>query len=281
MAISAENVKKLRDKTGAGIMDCKRALKDAEGDSNRAEEILKELGLAAVAKRAGRATEEGRIFTFVGTNAAGIMELSCETDFVARNVEFVRMGTELVKTAVENSLAEDDAGLAKTITELAATIKENISLRRLRIMKLTDTQLVADYVHGDAGSLGVIVVLESSPSVLKNPAASDLGKDLAMHAAAFRPLYLNKEAVADSYIAEQRKIFTVQAEQLGKPPQVLAGIIQGKINKHLKEICFSEQSFVKDEKQSVAQVLQDSGKDMGDELKLIDYCVFKAGEELV
>ena len=131
MVISAENVKKLRVKTGAGIMDCKRALNDADGDFNRAEEILKELGLAAVAKRAGRATEEGRIFTAIDSASAGIMEISCETDFVARNEEFFRQGSELLKSAMERSLSAGDEELSGKIKELAATIKENILLRRL------------------------------------------------------------------------------------------------------------------------------------------------------
>ena len=277
MSISAENVKKLREKTGAGIMDCKRALKEAEGDFARSEEILKELGLAAVARRSGRATEEGRIFTSVSAGSAGIMEISCETDFVARNEDFARTGAELMKTA--DSMNESE--LSERINELAAIMKENISLRRLEIVQLKDNQLAADYVHGDAGSLGVLVVLELSPATLKTEeVVLNLGKDLAMHAAAFSPLYLNEEAVDSSYLADQEKIFKVQAEQLNKPANVLEGIIRGKLQKHLKEICFTKQGFVRDEKLSVAELLENTAKAVGGEIHLVDYRVFRAGEEL-
>lgn len=280
MAVDAKDVKKLRDKTGSGIMDCKRALKEADGDFKRAEEILKELGLAAVAKRAGRSSKEGRIFTAVGAESAGIMEISCETDFVARNEAFAKTGTELVKTAVENSLSADDSGLAGKISELAATIKENITLRRLELVKLNSNQLVADYVHGDSGSLGVLVILELPSAALKtDKTVLALGKDLAMHAAAFNPLYLNPEAVESAYLMDQEKIFKAQAEQMDKPPHILEGIIKGKMKKHLKEICFTDQGFVKDEKRVVSQVLKDISETVGGEVKLVAYRVFRAGEE--
>jgi elongation factor Ts len=188
MAISAADVKKLREKTGAGMMDCKKALNEAGGDFDRAEEILKELGLAAVAKRSGRATEEGRVFTYVGDAGAGILEISCETDFVARNEEFAATGAELVKDAVEKNLSADDKGMNDRVAELAATIKENMSVRRLEKIALSDKQVALDYIHGDAGSLGVVVILDLSDASLKsNEAVLTLGKDLAMHAAAFSP----------------------------------------------------------------------------------------------
>jgi elongation factor Ts len=281
MAISAADVKKLRDKTGAGMMDCKKALNEAGGDFDRAEEILKELGLAAVAKRSGRATEEGRVFTFVGDSGAGIMEISCETDFVARNEEFASTGAELVKDAVEKNLPADDKGLNDRVAELAATIKENMTVRRLEKLSLSDKQVAVDYIHGEAGSLGVLVILDLSDSALKgNEAVISLGKDLAMHAAAFNPLYLNEEAVDAKYLADQEKIFKAQAENMDKPENVIQGIIKGKLKKHLKEICFTEQGFVKDDKRSVNQVLADTGKELGGELKLTNYIVYRAGEEL-
>lgn len=281
MAISAADVKKLRDKTGAGMMDCKKALAEANGDFDRAEEILKELGLAAVAKRSGRATEEGRVFTYVGPTETGILEISCETDFVARNEEFAATGAELVKDAVVNKLSADDEGLKKRVDELAATIKENMSVRRLEIVDLADNQMAVDYIHGEAGSLGVLVVLDVSDAAFKsNDSVLTLGKDLAMHAAAFNPLYLNEAAVEKSYIESQEKIFKAQAENMDKPENVIQGIIKGKMKKHLKEICFTEQGFVKDDKRSVNQVLADTGKELGGEIKLTNYLVYRAGEEL-
>lgn len=281
MAISAADVKKLREKTGAGMMDCKKALNEAGGDFDRAEEILKELGLAAVAKRSGRATEEGRVFTYVGDKAAGILEISCETDFVARNEEFAATGAEIIKDAVEQKLPADDAGLVQRVSELASTIKENMTLRRMATQELSDKQVVLDYVHGEAGSLGVLITLDLSDAALKsNGTVQTLGKDLAMHAAAFSPLYLNEAAVDPAYLADQEKIFKAQAENMDKPENVVQGIIKGKLKKHLKEICFTEQGFVKDDKRSVAQVLADTGKELGGEIKLSAYVVYRAGEEL-
>lgn len=281
MAISAADVKKLREKTGAGMMDCKKALNEAEGDFSRAVEILKELGLAAVAKRSGRSTEEGRIFTYVGDDVAGIMEISCETDFVARNAEFASTGAKLVEDAVVQNLPADDEGLVNRVNELAATIKENMTIRRFQRKELGSNQSAVAYVHGEAGSLGVLLTLQlSSPELKDNEAVGTLGKDLAMHAAAFSPLYLNEDAVESSYLAEQEKIFKTQAENMDKPAHVIEGIIKGKLKKHLKEICFTEQGFVKDDKRSVAQVLKDTGKEVGGEIKLVDYIVFRAGEEL-
>ena len=139
-----------------------------------------------------------------------------------------------------------------------------------------------DYIHGDAGNLGVLVILElSSPALKTEEAVLSLGKDLALHAAAFSPLYLNAEAVEPSYLADQEKIFRMQAEQLNKPAHILEGIIKGKMKKHLREICFIDQGFVKDEKRSVAELLKDSSKHIGGEVRLVDYRVFKVGEETV
>lgn len=281
MAISAADVKKLREKTGAGMMDCKKALNEAGGDFDRAEEILKELGLAAVAKRAGRATEEGRVFSYVSDSAAGILEISCETDFVARNEEFAAKGAELIQTAVEKNLSADADELTTPVAELAATIKENMTVRRLQIIDLSANQLAVDYIHGEAGSLGVLVTLDVSDAALKtNESVITLGKDLAMHAAAFSPMYLNEQAVDPKYLADQEKIFKAQAENMDKPENVVQGIIKGKLKKHLKEICFTEQGFVKDDKRSVNQVLADLGKELGGSISLSNYIIYRAGEEL-
>ncbi len=281
MAISAADVKKLREKTGAGMMDCKKALNKADGDCARAEEILKELGLAAVAKRADRATDEGRIFTYVGDSVAGIMEISCETDFVARNEEFASTGAELIEDATANSLAPGDSTIENRVNQLAANIKENMTIRRLETETLTANELAVDYIHGDAGSIGVLLKFELSSAELKsNDDLRVLGRDLAMHAAAFNPQYLDEAAVDPGYLADQEKIFKAQAESMDKPENVIQGIIKGKLKKHLKEICFLEQGFVKDDKQSVRQVLADLGKAVGGEIKLSRYRVYRAGEKL-
>jgi elongation factor Ts len=279
MAISASDVKKLRELTGAGMMDCKKALTEADGDFEKAEKILKELGLAAVAKRAGRSTEEGRVFTYVGSGKAGILEISCETDFVARNEEFAKTGKEIVKVAVEEGLAADSEKLATMVQELASTIKENMSIKRLEIMDVAENELVMDYIHGEAGSVGVLVKVETdTASILSNDAVKTIAHDLALHAAAFNPAYLNEDAVDSAYIAEQESIFKAQAENMGKPENVVQGIIKGKLKKHLKEIAFVLQPFVKDDKKSVQDAVASVGKEAGGSLNLSNYIVYRSGE---
>jgi elongation factor Ts len=279
--INASDVKKLRDKTGAGIVDCKNALTKAEGDFDAAERILKEMGLAAVAKRAGRIAEEGRAFTYIGAKAAGIMELSCETDFVARNEDFVSKGSSMVQDAVENNKSSNDPELEAVVTGLATTIKENIQLRRLEVLPFGEKELVVDYIHGEAGKVGVLVKLALGSSSLRtDPKVLEFAKDLSLHAAAFNPAYLNESQVPKTYLQEQESIFKAQAAQMDKPENVLQGIVKGKVAKHLKEICFSDQPFVKDEKRSVSQVAKDLSKELGQGVELIDYRVYRAGEEL-
>ncbi len=280
-AINAADVKKLREKTGAGILECKNALTKADGDFAAAERILKEMGLAAVAKRASRVAEEGRAFTYVGAKAAGILEISCETDFVARNEDFAAKGKKLVTDAVELGKGADDPELLGVVTDLATTIKENMQLRRLEVLPLADDELAVDYIHGEAGKVGVIVKLKlSSPELKTNEKVLEYAKDLSLHAAAFNPAYLNEKAVPAQYLAEQESIFKAQAANMDKPENVIQGIIKGKIAKHLKEICFSDQPFVKDEKRSVTKVAEDLSKEIGGKVELVDYRVYRAGEEL-
>jgi len=279
--INASDVKKLRDKTGAGIVDCKNALIKANGDFDAAERILKEMGLAAVAKRAGRIAEEGRAFTFIGSSAAGIMELSCETDFVARNEDFIAKGSSMIKVAVEKKKSIDDSELQGVATGLATTIKENIQLRRLEVLPISENEIVVDYIHGDSGKVGVLVKLKLGSTELKtHPKVQEFAKDLSLHAAAFNPTYLNESAVPQAYLQEQESIFKAQAAKMDKPENVLQGIVKGKVAKHLKEICFTDQPFVKDEKRSVSQVAKDLSKELSSLVELIDYRVYRAGEEL-
>ncbi len=279
MGVSAAEVKRLREKTGAGMMDCKKALVEADGDFEKAERILKELGLAAAAKRSSRDTNEGRIFTFIGDGRAGIIEIACETDFVARSDEFVKLGNEVVKTAVEQGLGADSEVLTSRVQDAVATIKENMSLARVRVMDVDSGDVVRDYIHGDAGSVGTIVRLTVSGIQPDNAEVAQLAFDLALHAAAFAPSYLEESQVPAEYLTEQQAIFRAQAENLGKPEKVLEGITKGKLKKHLSEICFVDQGFVKDEKTSVAKTLENLGKQLGGTIILADYAYFKVGEE--
>ncbi len=280
MEIKASDVKALREKTGAGMMDCKKALVEAAGDTAKAEKILKELGLAAAAKRTGRATNEGRIFTHVGNSRAGMLEISCETDFVARNADFVEMGSRITIMMVEEGL---DAGSEKVDAELKeamSTIKENMTARRFVAMDIGADDLVVDYVHGDGGTVGVLVKLTAEDAaVLKDGKATRLAFDLALHVAAFAPQFLSEDTVDPAYVKEQEGIFTTQANNMGKPANVVQGIVKGKLKKHLSEIVFLNQPFVKDDKQSVKQMVESIGKALGSALNVTDYKYYRVGEE--
>ena len=280
MEVTASEVKKLREKTGAGMLDCKKALVEAGGDFAKAEKILKELGLAAAAKRSGRATNEGRIFSQVTEGAAGLLELSCETDFVARNEDFIRFGEELLATVIEKKLSEITPELETKVTDVISRIKENITLRRFKVLPVDSGELAVEYIHGEGG-IGVIVKLKSdNAGLLTDERVKSFAFDVALHVAAYNPMYLSREKVDPAYLKEQEEIFTKQAESLGKPENVLAGIVKGKVNKHLSEICLLQQAFVKDDKQSVQQMQEKVGKEVGANLTITDFLYFRVGEEI-
>jgi elongation factor Ts len=279
--IKASDVKKLRERTGAGMMDCKKALTEAEGDFARAEKILKELGLAAAAKRGGRATNEGRVFTHVAESKAGILEVSCETDFVARNQDFVDLGTTIVRGMVETGKPATDSSFADQVQEAITTIKENMAIRRGELMEATPNELIRDYIHGESGRIGVLVKLKvDKPELKANEAVATFAFEVALHVAAFRPTFLSADAADPTYISEQEEIFNVQAKALGKPENVTKGIAAGKLKKHLAEICLLDQGFVKDEKRTVAQVAKDLGKEIGGSVEVAGFVYYMVGEEV-
>jgi len=280
MAVSSADVKTLREKTGAGMMDCKKALVEAGGDFKKAERILKELGLAAAAKRSGRSMNEGRIFVYINGAKAGVLELSCETDFVARNQDFIGLGESLVGQVAERQLNAPVEELNLRVQELAGKLKENISLRRVKSITASPNGFLTTYVHGE-GRIGVIVNMEADkPEILANDKVKAIAFDLALHVAAFNPKYLSPENVDPAYIKEQEEIFKKQTEGLRKPEQVVQGIVKGKVNKHLSEICLLNQGFVKDEKQPVSKVLETVSKEVGSKLTVKSFIYFSVGEEL-
>ena len=278
MEIKATDVKTLREKTGAGMMDCKKALQEAQGDFRKAERILKELGLAAAAKRAGRATNQGRVFSQLADGLGVLLELTCETDFVAKNKDFLALGRKLTGIALAKGQAAKAEDFEGPVKEAVGIIKDNMEVRRFGLLASGPQELVLDYIHGE-GRLGVLVkVALSSAELAKNPRVKEVAFDLALHTAAFAPLYLSRDRVPKEYLAEQEAIFLKQAESLGKPEKVLKGIAQGKLNKHLAEICLLEQGFVKDPNLKVAKVLEDLAKEVGGEMTISDYLYYKVGE---
>lgn len=278
MEIKPADVKKLRDQTGAGMMDCKSALVEAEGNYDKAVKILKEKGLAAAAKRSARATEEGRIFTKISNGKAAILELSCETDFVARNENFIKLGEDLANEIISSGAETVNEKLTGMVTSVISTIKENMTLKRFRTIPVGENEYAIDYIHG-AGNIGVIVKFRSdNKAVFENEAVKALAFDCALHAAAFNPVALSEAQVPAGYMKEQEEIFRKQTEGLGKPENILQGIVKGKISKHLSEICFLNQPFVKDDKKKVSQVLAEASKEAGGKIEITDYIYYKLGE---
>lgn len=262
-------------------MDCKNALTEAEGDFAKAERILKELGKAAAAKRSGRATNEGRIFAHTSGNTGVLLELACETDFVSRNETFVELGNSLAAEVLERNLTAPDEALENRVKDTISTIKENMSLRRFERIEKQDNEIFASYIHGDSGRLGGIVrVRAEDASALEREDVKNFAFDCALHVVAFRPVSLSQDAVDPAYITEQKEIFMEQAKNLGKPEKVLEGIVQGKLRKHLAEICFVDQGFVKDEKKSVGSVAAEISREAGTTITVSGFLVYSVGEEM-
>lgn len=281
MDIKASDVKALREITGAGMMECKKALVECNGDAVAAEKLLKEKGLAALEKRAGRATSEGKIFITSNDKNAVICELTCETDFVAKNADFIAIGEDIAKTALEKGYNAPNEELNGKLTDLATKIRENMSLRRLENVEIADNTSYAKYIHSD-GKTGVIVLVQAEDAAGANkPEVKEFAYDCCLHIAAFLPAYISKDDVDEKYIAEQTEIFKAQLDQdeksKDKPENVKAGIIQGKVKKHLASICFLEQPFVKDDKVSVAAKMESVAKAAGTKLSLAKVVTFQLG----
>ncbi len=268
MDIKATDVKALREKTGAGMMECKNALVQCNGDAAAAEKLLKEKGLAAVEKRANRATSEGRIFVKTNGSKLVICEVTCETDFVSKNAEFIEVGEKIAETALSKNITSVTQELSDMLLNLATKIRENMMVKRLELIDIPQDTMCSHYIHSDAKT-GVVVLIKANPeSAVSNETLKQFAYDCCLHIAAFTPAYIKKEDVDAAYIEEQKEIFTKQVAELDKPENVKAGIIQGKISKHLADICFVDQPFVKDDKVSVAKKMEQIGKEIGAALTL-------------
>ena len=277
MEFTAADVKALREKTGAGMMECKKALTEANGDAAQAEKILKEKGLAAVAKRAERATSEGRIFVRQNGNKIALAEITCETDFVAKNSDFIALGEKVLDVIFEKGYTKVEKELEDLVLELATKIRENMAIRRVEVVEVPAGNASAYYVHSDFKTASVVVVAGSDADDVKT-----FAKDCCLHLAAFTPAYNTKADIPQSYIDEQKEIFAAQLAQdekmASKPQNVKDGILQGKINKHLAEISFVDQPFVKDDKVSVAKKLEEVSKAAGATLSFGKIVLFVLGK---
>lgn len=277
MEITAALVKALREKTGAGMMECKKALVETNGDDAAAEKLLKERGLAAVAKRAERVTSEGRIFIRQNGNKVAYVELVCETDFVAKNEEFIACGEKIVDLVFEKGYTEVNAELSDVLMGFATKTRENQSLKTVKVFDVPENSSVGIYIHSDFKSAGLTIVKGSTDDKVK-----EFARDCCMHLVAFTPAYNKQEDVPESYINEQKEIFKAQMANdekvMAKPENVREGILAGKIKKHLAEICFVDQMFVKDDKKTVAAKLAEVGKEVGAELSFAEVQQFILGK---
>ena len=279
MAVTPQDVKKLRDKTGAGMLDCKHALIESGGDFAGAEKILKEQGLASADKRVDRATNNGSVFTIVENGKAAMVELTCETDFVANNDVFRTSGKKILTSIIASGSAEKTDEVLNMVKESIAVLKENMLLGRIVYWDFADNEVVVSYTH-NGGIIGVMVKLTcDSAKTAGLEEVKTLAFDLALHVAAYNPAYLERNLVDPTYIKEQEEIFTAQANNMGdKPDKVIKGIVQGKLNKHLAQICLADQGFVKENKKSVKQIINETAKSTGGSLALTDYAYIAIGD---
>ncbi|HIG71474.1 MAG TPA: elongation factor Ts [Myxococcales bacterium] len=281
-SISAQDVKTLRESTGAGMMDCKKVLTEADGDPQKALELLRERGLSKAGKRAGRETSEGTIAIAIEGTTSVMIELGCETDFVAKTDDFQGLANEIA-TAIMNdgsaanvqqahALKSGDETIEARVTNAAATMGENISLKRVE--RVASDTVVGSYIHM-GGKLGVVVALSGGADGADADYAS-VAKDVAMHVAAIdpTPIAIDRAAVPADLVESEKTILRNQALQSGKPENIVDKIVEGRINKFYAENCLLEQGFVKDPDTTVAKVL--AANDAG--LTVASFHRFKLGE---
>ncbi|MEN6363919.1 MAG: translation elongation factor Ts [Rectinema sp.] len=281
MEIKASDIKTLREKTGAGMMDCKKALTEASGEFAAAEKLLREWGLAGVEKRSGRATNEGRVFIAEGPGKMALVEIACETDFVARNADFIAFGDKLAGIVLDKGSVPSDE-LEAMVKGIASLIKENITLKRALYFSAGKGEYLHSYVHGE-GKVGVVVKAKSDkPEAFANDNVKAFVHDVALHIAAFNPMFLDQTKPEASWVAEQEEIFAKQVEldekMKSKPANVIQGILKGKLRKLMSELSLLDQGFVKDEKMTVAAAMAAVAKEAGCALSLVDYCYVRVGE---
>ena len=286
--ITAAQVKDLRDKTGAGMMDCKKALTETEGDLEAAVDWLRKKGLAAAANKAGRVAAEGLIGLVLDGKRGALVEVNSETDFVARNdgfQAFVRQAADLalgsggdLEALLGVGYPDSDRTVAEELARLIGTIGENMILRRIAALSV-EQGVVAGYVHNQIapgfGKIGVLVALQSGgdPATL-----ADLGKKLAMHVAAAAPLAIDKDAIDPAVLERERDVLAEQARASGKPEEIIAKMAEGRLRKFYEEVCLLEQTYVIDGETKVRKVLDQAADDLGGPVEVTGMVRFLLGE---
>lgn len=273
MAVTAAQVKELRDRTQVGMMDAKKALVAADGDMDKAIDVLREKGLAKAAKKAGNIAAEGLAEVAINGNTAAVVEVNAETDFVASNEKFTNFVDQVADAVAKNKPADMDAALALTLDDgetidesqkaLTAVIGEKISFRRFSVVEKTDADVFGKYLH-NGGQIAVLVTLEG--------ADEDTARDVAMHVAAINPKYMTRDDVPADVLEHETAVFTEETKNEGKPEKIIPKIVEGRVNKFLSEISLVDQDFVKDSDQTVGQYVASKGG------KLKGFVRFEVGE---
>ncbi len=284
MSFSAADVKALREKTGCGMMDCKKALTETNGDMSKAVDYLRERGLASAAKKAGRIAAEGIAFAKVNEDSSvgAIVEVNSETDFVAKNSEFLSFVELCVEAVIEKGPANledllhcqvNNSSISELLTEKISKIGENIKIRRFKRY----TGFVVPYVHMN-GRIAVMVNADVSENLKHDVSTKDVLKDVAMQIAAINPSYLDRDSVPSDVIDKEKSILKEQVLSEGKPEAIAEKIVAGKLSKFYKENCLIEQPFVKDSNITVKQFLENREKDLGGTIKILAFARYEKGE---
>jgi elongation factor Ts len=290
MAVSTKDIKELMGLTSAGMMDCKKALDEANGDIGEAQKILREKGKASQEKKAGRAAAEGLVACYIADGRGAVIEVNSETDFVAKNVMFVEFVKNAAKSAQAANPADMDALLAapmvgssetvkEALDELFLKIRENLQIRRFKIM---DGNLLCSYIH-NGGEIAVMVNFKTDIDPA-NEKLIECGKNVAMQIAAMNASYLSEADVPADVIATEKEIYLKQLEEdpknANKPEQVKAKIAEGKLKKFYNESCLLNQAYVKDDKLTIAQYIASTAKEAGGNLEITEYVRYQKGEGL-
>lgn len=271
VTIGAHQVKELRTKTGAGMMECKTALVEAQGDMNAAEAALKHRGFTIAKKREERPVEQGRVFGSFSGETVTLVELRCETDFVSENALFVELGEQCAEEARHGHLTASNATIESLVIGAVARLRENIVVNSIHTLEAGRTGCLAGYVH-DIGRHAALVRLELSNAEARSESrVAQLAADLALHITAFAPRFLSPERIDPAYRAEYQNEYRQEAAASGKPPGLWEKIIEGKWRKHLEQVCLTEQPFLRDEDISVSEAVGNVAREIGVDILIGDF----------
>jgi elongation factor Ts len=290
-AVTAAMVKEIRELTGAGMLDCKKALEEADGDLEKAKAILREKGLAAAAKKAGRVATEGMVDSYIhdGSQIGVLVEINSETDFVAKNELFREFTRDVAVQIAQNNpadittllaqpfFADENLTIEQLLNEKIAKIGENISIRRFERFQ-TSSGIVQSYIHG-GGKIGVLVELKSDQAA-NHTALRELAKELAMQIAAENAKYLQRTEVSNDELDKEREILRNQAINEGKPEKIVEKVVEGRISKYYEEVCLLEQRYFRNQDLTIEQLVKERGTAIGETISVVRFSRFQLGEGL-